>query len=730
MSPAQWNTNDAQQQPSVSDQPTNPNLNFANIVSDTSSFAKLGQSNNNSAEAYLPNLSIGGMANASQTQPGESNMSAPQSMGALQLATANEFGSIINTMSNIANEWQSIDSGSLGASGSGGAQGLAGAAASDAQGYGGNNQAVANGNFAAGNWGLMSPSSYSQSGDSAGFSNFQQYLSQNFAAPGDSSMPVAAATAPPSSDTSAAATAALASNQLTPQDLRTLQLDTAIVFSQIINDMSNIATEFEALDASMLGSGGQGSVVPAGSDSGAGASMSTPPAGSDSGAGASMSTPPAGSDSGAGASMSTPPAGSDSGAGASMSTPPAGSDSGAGASMSTPPAGSDSGAGASMSTPPAGSDSGAGASMSTPPAGSDSGAGASMSTPPAGSDSGAGASMSTPPAGSDSGAGASMSTPPAGSDSGAGASMSTPPAGSDSGAGASMSTPPAGSDSGSSTPPGTSTPIMSAGGTATPSTSDIYLPPGAVQTFDSNFANGGLSQFTNGSDLGGNTYYPSNGELQRYSANNATVDANGILEMPVTDNGNGTYGSGMIVTNSFAQNGGVFDMNAKLPAGGDSWPAFWMLSPTGQPGEIDALEALGSGQNDSGDYTPANGWIHTAVHSPNGNNAGDNQGGWVQIKDASGNPVNLTDTYNNYEMVWDPGQSVTYYVDGQEVSQYTGSQSVPNTPMYLLANDAVGGTWGGTNNASATVGNQMDIASIQAWALPGDTTETSNIQQS
>jgi beta-glucanase (GH16 family) len=249
---------------------------------------------------------------------------------------------------------------------------------------------------------------------------------------------------------------------------------------------------------------------------------------------------------------------------------------------------------------------------------------------------------------------------------------------------------------------------------STASSGQIYLPAGVTQTFNSNFANGGLSQFAIEGTNGQNTYIASNGELERYSPNNVTVNSNGILQMNVTDNGNGTYGSGGITTlGSFAQDGGIFNMSAELPASGDTWPAFWLLPSNGSwPPEIDAMEALGNGQGDSGDYTPANGWIHIDTHYGSDNSS---QGNWVQIKDANGNPINLTDTYNNYEVAWVPGQSLTYYVDGQQVGQYTGSQAVPDTPMYMVANDAVGGDWGGTGDTSAAVGQQMNIQSIQAW---------------
>src|SRR5262249_22772616 len=79
-----------------------------------------------------------------------------------------------------------------------------------------------------------------------------------------------------------------------------------------------------------------------------------------------------------------------------------------------------------------------------------------------------------------------------------------------------------------------------------------------------------------------------------------TVDVNGILHLTANKTpsnllssvDNYQYTSGMLNThNSFSQTYGLFEVNAKLPAGQGMWPAFWLLNENGAwPPELDVME--------------------------------------------------------------------------------------------------------------------------------------------
>ncbi len=300
-----------------------------------------------------------------------------------------------------------------------------------------------------------------------------------------------------------------------PQGLQTLQRDTANAFSNIIQDMSNLANVWEALDAGTLGNsisggipGSSGSAsgqtgmegvgqpgsfggqyneeaafanvqrfidqfagngdspitqnIPASQNPGDGTGMTTPPAGGDN-SGTGTTTPPAGGDN-SGMGTTAPPAGGDN-SGMGMTTPPAGGDN-SGMATTTPPAGGDN-SGMATTTPPAGGDN-SGMGTTAPPAGGDN-SGMGTTSPPAGGDN-SGMATTTPPAGGDN-SGMGTTTPPSGGDN-SGTGTTAPPAGGDN-SGTGTTAPPAGGDNsgtGTTAPPagrdnsGTGTTTPPAGG--------------------------------------------------------------------------------------------------------------------------------------------------------------------------------------------------------------------------------------------------------------------------
>ena len=103
-----------------------------------------------------------------------------------------------------------------------------------------------------------------------------------------------------------------------------------------------------------------------------------------------------------------------------------------------------------------------------------------------------------------------------------------------------------------------------------------------------------------------------NNEEQIYAESQATV-ANGMLVITAASDGAGGYTSARITTEgkrSFMPAGDRnyrIDVRAKLPSGGGTWPAVWMLpeaagrtayGPWPQSGEIDIVEAYALGVND------------------------------------------------------------------------------------------------------------------------------------
>lgn len=156
------------------------------------------------------------------------------------------------------------------------------------------------------------------------------------------------------------------------------------------------------------------------------------------------------------------------------------------------------------------------------------------------------------------------------------------------------------------------------------------------------------------------------------------------------------FSSGVITTeNSFVQTYGYFEMKATLPDTPGAWPAFWMLpiNSHGLPTELDVFEALGQDSDQSH-------WgFHSAIPL--------NQGYWA-------NTANLAAGEHTFGVEWTP-YTLTYFVDGVEIGQ-VATPSDMNTAMYMIANLAMGGSWAGNADSSATA--QMTIDYIKAYQLP------------
>ncbi|MDB4224946.1 family 16 glycosylhydrolase, partial [Granulosicoccus sp.] len=145
------------------------------------------------------------------------------------------------------------------------------------------------------------------------------------------------------------------------------------------------------------------------------------------------------------------------------------------------------------------------------------------------------------------------------------------------------------------------------------------------------------------------------------------------------------YLSGIITSyGSFTMAHGYVEMRAKLPAGRGLWPAFWLLPQhyVKDVPEIDVMEFLGQD-------------IDTLYQTYHYFDIEDN---WTQISTPSFTVLadDWTQDFHTFGMAWSPTE-IVWYVDGEESHRVTDSEYViPNQPMHLLANLAVGGSWPGS----------------------------------
>lgn len=199
-----------------------------------------------------------------------------------------------------------------------------------------------------------------------------------------------------------------------------------------------------------------------------------------------------------------------------------------------------------------------------------------------------------------------------------------------------------------------------------------------------------------------------NDEVQEYSSSNANIQLSGgqsLQIVPLKSSSTGEWTSGRIESKKtwWAKHGKVMRVEAQLRQG-DSlqkqgmWPAFWMLGDsirhgTEWPlcGELDIFERV------NGDLTG-----YGTVH------CGQADGGVCDEPNGLGESVAIPDEGLHYwALVVDRSsgdwatESITWLLDGNVYHTITGAQlgdegtwaTLAHSPMYILLNVAVGGSW-------------------------------------
>lgn len=149
----------------------------------------------------------------------------------------------------------------------------------------------------------------------------------------------------------------------------------------------------------------------------------------------------------------------------------------------------------------------------------------------------------------------------------------------------------------------------------------------------------------------------------------------------------------------FAQRYGYFEMCAKFPNGAGVWPAFWLIGQNRTHGtaEFDVVEFYGAFNNK----------FHTAIHVWRQNH---NSYGLGQVVTVS--PGTLSREYNTYGVLVTPAM-INVYFDRHEIWS-TPTPLEFRTPMYILADLALGGGWPINQLRSPQV---MDIQYIRAYQI-------------
>ncbi len=195
-----------------------------------------------------------------------------------------------------------------------------------------------------------------------------------------------------------------------------------------------------------------------------------------------------------------------------------------------------------------------------------------------------------------------------------------------------------------------------------------------------------------------------NNESQSYTNDpeNVIIDE-GLLKITAKSEAGG-YTSARIKTQDlFEFTHGRVEVRAKLPAGGGTWPAIWMLGANidevGWPacGEIDIMEHVGNNIDE----------VSSALHFP------ENSGGNAVVDRTT--ISGATTDFHIYEVEWTSTQ-IVFSIDGTSYHTFSYGSDVPfsSNNFFIILNVAMGGTLGGTIDPAFTE-STMEIDYVRVY---------------
>jgi beta-glucanase (GH16 family) len=226
----------------------------------------------------------------------------------------------------------------------------------------------------------------------------------------------------------------------------------------------------------------------------------------------------------------------------------------------------------------------------------------------------------------------------------------------------------------------------SAGGQSTSKSIQVAVTVALSLVWSEEFETAGAPNLSKwGYDLGAGGW--GNSELQYYTnrLDNASVSGGTLKIIAKAENFSGSnYTSARLLSkDKFSFKYGKVEARAKLPSGGGTWPAVWMLgnniSTVSWPacGEIDIMEHKGNDLNR----------IFGTLHYP-GRSGGNADGTTTIITNAS-------TEFHIYTLEW-TATSIKISVDNNVFYTFVNSNTTPfNQNFFVILNVAMGGTFGG-----------------------------------
>jgi beta-glucanase (GH16 family) len=178
----------------------------------------------------------------------------------------------------------------------------------------------------------------------------------------------------------------------------------------------------------------------------------------------------------------------------------------------------------------------------------------------------------------------------------------------------------------------------------------------------------------------------------------ATV-RDGMLTITASRTPDGWVSQLLDTKTTWTQTYGRFEARMKIPRGSGLWPAFWSYRVDGGEAEIDMMEVCANplGANGGNDVS----LLHNTVRWADGQGDGETRG------------VDLSLDFHVYGVDWRQDH-VAFLLDGREVWRFTEWTNIPDGPMPLIVNLAVGGSWCGPSDASTPDGATLLVDWVRA----------------
>jgi hypothetical protein len=186
---------------------------------------------------------------------------------------------------------------------------------------------------------------------------------------------------------------------------------------------------------------------------------------------------------------------------------------------------------------------------------------------------------------------------------------------------------------------------------------------------------------------------------------NYAVEGGALKIWPQRDASGNFFNRTIDTDGKYYQTYGYFEIEAKLPIGKGTWPAFWLFNHIGtRRPEIDVMEAYAGGGVNSG-WSDAQ--FHPTAYAPTI---------WLDATRLGGTKTiqtpDLSAGFHKYALKWEPNKQ-TFYFDGKEV--FSANVTMAD-PMYLMLDLWYGSASGQADNTTPQgKTNSYEVNYVRAW---------------